>query len=176
MPSKHIRTLPESEALSSVVFFAECLLSDTRQKRLCRVPHSVKLGSRQRAPLPSAEHSVQGGTRQRQVCRVSNTRQSGSRQRAVSGRPRADGRQSLPRANGWHSAKRLLCRVPHSRHSAKHSLSSVISRHSTKYIFIFFNFVSQTFCGMFLHYVDLHVSFVDNYNIVSIVSRFSSFI
>jgi hypothetical protein len=29
---------------------------------------------------------------------------------------------------------------------------------------------------MFLHYVDLHVSFVDNYNIVSIVSRFSSFI
>jgi hypothetical protein len=29
---------------------------------------------------------------------------------------------------------------------------------------------------MFLHYVDLHVSFVDNYNRVSIVSRFSSFI
>ena len=28
----------------------------------------------------------------------------------------------------------------------------------------FLNFVSQTFCGMFLHYVDLHVSFVDNYN------------
>jgi hypothetical protein len=45
-----------------------------------------------------------------------------------------------------------------------------------KVYFHFFYFVSQTFCGMFLHYVDLHVSFVDSYNIVSIVSRFSSFI
>jgi hypothetical protein len=69
--------LPESEALPSVVFFAECLLSGTRQIRLCRVPHSVKLGSRQRAPLPSVGHSAQDGTRQRQVCRVSNTRQRG---------------------------------------------------------------------------------------------------
>jgi hypothetical protein len=69
--------LPESEALPSVVFFAECLLSGTRQRRLCRVPPSVTLGSRQRAPLPSAEHSVQVGTRQRQVCRVSHTRQTG---------------------------------------------------------------------------------------------------
>jgi hypothetical protein len=51
-----------------------------------------------------------------------------------------------------------------SRHSAKDSLPSVFSRHSAKHIFIFFDFVSQTFCGMFLHYVDLHVSFVDNYN------------
>ena len=33
-----------------------------------------------------------------------------------------------------------------------------------KVYFYFFDFVSQTFCGMFLHYVDLHVSFVDNYN------------
>jgi hypothetical protein len=33
-------------------------------------------------------------------------------------------------------------------------------------IFLFFDFVSQTFCGMFLHYVDLHVSFMDNYNCV----------
>jgi hypothetical protein len=45
-----------------------------------------------------------------------------------------------------------------------------------KVFFYFFYFVSQTFCGMFLHYVDLHVSFVDNYNRVPIVSRFSSFI
>jgi hypothetical protein len=44
--------------------------------------------------------------------------------------------------------QRTLCRVPNIRHSAK-------------YIFIFLDFVSQTFCGMFLHYVDLHVSFVD---------------
>jgi hypothetical protein len=80
-PDRHNKcarpTLPESEALPNVVFFAECLLSGTRQRRLCRVPHAVKLGSRQRAHLPSAEHSAQGGTRQRHVCRVSNTRQRG---------------------------------------------------------------------------------------------------
>jgi hypothetical protein len=52
-------SLPESEALPSVGLFAECLLSGTRQRRLCREPHSVKLGSRQRACLPSAEHSAQ---------------------------------------------------------------------------------------------------------------------
>jgi hypothetical protein len=62
--------------------------------------------------------------------------------------------------------QRVLCRVPTCRHSTKDSLPSVFSRHSVKYIFIFFDFVSQTFCGMFLHYVDLHVSFVDNYNCV----------
>jgi hypothetical protein len=133
------------------------------------VPHSVKLGSRQRAPyrVLNTRHRAALGKDKFAECQTLG--KGGSRQRAVSGRPRADGRQSLPRANGWHSAKRLLCRVPHSRHSAKHSLPSVISGHSAKYIFIFFNFVSQTFCGMFLHYVDLHVSFVDNYNIVSIV-------
>jgi hypothetical protein len=86
----------------------------------------------------------------------------GARQRPVSGRPKADGRQSLPRAEDWHSAKSLLCRVPNSGYSAKDSLPSVFSRQSAKYIF--FDFVSQTFCDMFLHYVDLHVSFVDNYN------------
>jgi hypothetical protein len=72
----------------------------------------------------------------------------GARQRAISGRPKADGRQPLPRAADWHSAK--------------NSLPSVNSRHSTNHIFL--HFVHQTFCGMFLNYVDLHVSFVDNYN------------
>jgi hypothetical protein len=58
-------TLPESEASPSVSLFAECLLSDTRQSRLCREPYSAKLGSRQRASLPSAGHSAQDHTRQR---------------------------------------------------------------------------------------------------------------
>ena len=40
-----------------------------------------------------------------------------------------------------------------------------VSRDDTRQsIFLFFYFVSQNFCGMFLHYVDLHVSFVDNFN------------
>ena len=39
-------TLPESEPLPSAGRFAECLFSGTRQRRLCREPHSAKLGSR----------------------------------------------------------------------------------------------------------------------------------
>jgi hypothetical protein len=33
-----------------------------------------------------------------------------------------------------------------------------------KAYFYFFNFGNQTFCGIFLHYVDLHIPFWDNYN------------
>jgi hypothetical protein len=33
-------------------------------------------------------------------------------------------------------------------------------------IFLFFYFGNQTFYGMFLHYVDLHVPFWDNYKSV----------
>jgi hypothetical protein len=47
--------------------------------------------------------------------------------------------------------QRTLCRV-----------SSPDTRQSV--FLFFFDFVYQTFYGMFLHYVDLHVSFVDNYN------------
>jgi hypothetical protein len=57
-----------------------------------------------------------------------------------------------------------LCRVSHGRHSAKHSLPSVQAWTLSKIFFLFFYFVYQTFCGMFLHYVDLHVPFWDNYN------------
>jgi hypothetical protein len=73
----YLPLLPESEVLPSVVFFAECLLSVTRQRKLCRVPHSVMLCSRQRASftecwtlgtgrhsaktsLPSVKHSTKG--------------------------------------------------------------------------------------------------------------------
>jgi hypothetical protein len=62
----------------------------------------------------------------------------GSRQKAVSGR------LQLTTVS--------LCRV-----------SYVDTRQS---IFLFFYFGHQTFCGMFLHYVDLHVPFWDNYNSV----------
>jgi hypothetical protein len=138
--SSYVRdcSLPESQALPSAGGFAEYFLSGTRQRKLCRVPHSVNLGSRQRDPLPSAEHSAQHALGKYKFAEGQTLGKGGSRQSAVSGRPKADGRQSLPRANGWHSAKRLVCRVSHSRHSAKHTLPSVISRHSAKYIFIFF--------------------------------------
>jgi hypothetical protein len=35
-----------------------------------------------------------------------------------------------------------------------------------KVCFLFFSFPNQTFCGMFLHYVDLHVLSWNNYNSV----------
>jgi hypothetical protein len=152
-----VTPLPESEALPSVGLFAECLLSGTRQRRLCRVPHSVKLD-----------------TRQSVLCRVLNTRhrttlgkdnfaecqtlgKGGSRQTAVSGR------QSLPSVSRWLSAKRFCteCHIVGTRQSILCRVSSQDTRQS---IFYFFYFVSQNFCGMFLHYVDLHVSFVDNFN------------
>jgi hypothetical protein len=88
------------------------------------------------------------------ICRVQDTRhrrtlgkamfvecptlgKGGARQRVVSGRHKADGRQPLPRVEGRHSAKRLLCRVPNTGHSVKNSLPSVFSGHSAKHIFIF---------------------------------------
>jgi hypothetical protein len=33
-------------------------------------------------------------------------------------------------------------------------------------VFLFFKFWQPNFCGMLLHYVDLHVPFLDNYNSV----------
>jgi hypothetical protein len=42
-------SLPEFGSLPSAGGFAESFLSGTRQSRLCRVPHSVNLGARQRA-------------------------------------------------------------------------------------------------------------------------------
>jgi hypothetical protein len=53
------------------------------------------------------------------------------------------------------------CQIVGTRQSSLCRVSSLDTRQS---IFLFFYFASQTFCGMFLHYVDLHVSFVDNYN------------
>jgi hypothetical protein len=44
-------SLPESQALPSAVRFAECLLSGTRQIRLCRVPHSVKYRNSAKSPF-----------------------------------------------------------------------------------------------------------------------------
>jgi hypothetical protein len=90
-------TLPESQALSSVVFFAECLLSGTRQRRLCRGPHSVKLGTRQSDlyRVLNTRHRTTLGKDNFAECQTLG--KGGSRQTTVSGRPKADGRQSLPR-------------------------------------------------------------------------------
>jgi hypothetical protein len=150
-------SLPESQALPSVVFFVECLLSGTQQRRLCRVLHSVKLGSRQRALYRVLNTRHRTALGKDNFAEGQTLGKGGSRQTAVSGR------QSLLRANGWHSAKRFFaeCHIIGTRHKKLYRVSSIDTRQS---IFLFFYFVSQNFCGMFLHYVDLHVSFVDNFN------------
>jgi hypothetical protein len=85
-------SVPESEALPSVGFFAECLLSGTRQRKLCRVPHSVKLGTRQTVLCRelNTRHRTELGKDNFAECETLG--KGGSRQTAVSGRPKADGR------------------------------------------------------------------------------------
>jgi hypothetical protein len=131
-----------------------------RNSALCRVPAALPSASAFYRALGKADFAERR-TRQNPtlgkdlIYRVRDTRHSpalgkdGSRQRAVSGR------RQLTAVS--------LCRVPHIGHSANDALPSAFSRHSAKYIFIFY-FVSQTFYGMFLHYVDIYLSFVDNYN------------
>jgi hypothetical protein len=71
------------------------------------------------------------------TCEWQTLVKGGARQRAVSDRSKADGRQPLSRAEGQHSAKMFLCRVPDIWHSAKTSLPSVFFGHSAKLICIF---------------------------------------
>jgi hypothetical protein len=59
-----------------------------------------------------------------------------------------------------------LCREPAAGTRQRGFFAECHTSSTRQSVFLFFDFVSQTFCGMFLHYVDLHVSFVDNYNIV----------
>jgi hypothetical protein len=132
-----IVSLPESGPLPSAMRFAECFF----------LGHSAKSCSRSRARLQSAGHSAQKHTRQRHIWRAANTRQ---RWRSAKGRQwpsKADGRQPLPSAKYLALGKDLF---------TEWTLGKA-------YVY-FLNFGNQTFCGMFLHYVDLHVPFWDNYN------------
>jgi hypothetical protein len=125
-------SLPESGTLPSAGRFAECLLSGTRQSRTRRIP---ALGNKLVYRVQDTRHMRTLGKEMFAECQTLGN--GGAQQRTVSGRPNADGRQPLPRAEGWHSAKRLLCRVPNIWHSEKDSLPSVFPGHSTKHIFIF---------------------------------------
>jgi hypothetical protein len=55
------------------------------------------------------------------------------------------------------------CRILGTRQRRLCRVSSIDTRQT---IFCFLHFGYQTFCGMFLHYVDLHVPFWDDYNSV----------
>jgi hypothetical protein len=130
-------SLPESRTLPSVERFAE---SRTR-----RIP---ALGNELVYRVQDTRHKRTLGKDMFVECQTLG--KGGARQRAVSGRHKADDRQHLP------SAKYLVL--------GKELFTECLLWTLGKTYFYFLDFVFQTFCGMFLHYVDLHVSFVDNYN------------
>jgi CRISPR/Cas system endoribonuclease Cas6 (RAMP superfamily) len=69
--------LPEFSSLPSVIFFAECFISGTRQRALCRVPRkkpSVKENTQRRSSLPSVTNTTLGKELFAE-CFFSNTRQ-----------------------------------------------------------------------------------------------------
>jgi hypothetical protein len=130
--TRPVPSLPESQALPSVVFFAECLLSGTRQRSLCRVPHSVTLGTRQSELYRALNTRYRTTLDKDNFAECQTLGKGGSQQTAVSGRPKADGRQSLPRANGWHSAQNLFaeCHIVDTRQSILCRVSTIDTRQS----------------------------------------------
>jgi hypothetical protein len=128
-PQRRAQSLPESEPLPSAGRFAECLLSGTRQ--------SPALDNELVYRVQDTRHRNTLDKDMFAECQTLD--KGGARQKAVSGR------QPLLRAEDWHSAKRLLCRVPSIWHSAKNSLPSVFSRHSANNIFIFYILSTKLF-------------------------------
>jgi hypothetical protein len=138
--------------------FAEC-------RRLCRV---LFIGHSAKKTLPSAALGI--------VLRSIKSLFSECR---TLGTEKHSAKTALP--SGKHSAKMALSKGPSafvvgrkpalgkavfaecqiSGTRQRGSLPSAFCGHSAKHIFLFWH---QTFCGMFLHYVDLHVLFWDNYN------------
>jgi hypothetical protein len=158
--------------MHSCPFSSTSCMHHCRNPVLCRVP----------AALPSTFYRALGKvdfteshTRQSPaldkelVYRVQDTRHSealgkdcfaerqtlgkdGSRQRAINGRSKADDSHLLPRVEVGTREKSVF--------------TECLLWTLGKVYFYFFYFGHQTFCGMFLHYVDLHVPFWDNYNSV----------
>jgi hypothetical protein len=118
-------------------FFVECPRSGTRQSFF-------------NFKIFFAECQITG-TRQRLLCRVSTDRHSTKicSRVFVECHPSALGKEdSLPSVNQLTLGK-----------EGRYRVSSLTLGKA-----FFFYFGDQTFCGMFLHYIDLHVPFWDNYN------------
>jgi hypothetical protein len=127
------------------------------------------------AALPSAFYQTLGQSPalgKELVYRVQDTRHSealgkdGSRQRSVSGRLQLTSVSLCQGSAAGTRQSRFFaeCHIAGTRQ--RECLPSVFCWHSANHICIFFYFGHQTFCGMFLHYVDLHVLFWNNYNSV----------
>jgi hypothetical protein len=127
------KTLP-SAALGKVLRSVKSLFTECRT--LGTAKHSAKTA------LPRVKHSAKMALGKGPLATVYSWRSLVF----AEGRKPALGKVfSLPSVKYLALGKKSLCRV-----------SSVDTRQS---IFLFFYFGHQTFCGMFLHYVDLHVPF-----------------
>jgi hypothetical protein len=151
---------------TGIWLFAECSLSGTQQKSLllCVVLSKVLLSvmttfnkSRTldteihsaKKPMPSVKHSVNNGPRQRALSgRLKLTAVNFAESRPMA----LDKEASLP------SVRRLTLSIA--------CCAECLSWTLGKVYFCFFSFPNQNFCGMFLHYVDLHVPFLHNYKSV----------
>jgi hypothetical protein len=132
-PQRRAQSLPESEPLPS----AFCRALGKEGFAESRTRQSPALGNELVYRVQDTRHRNTLDKDMFAECQTLG--KGGARQKAVSGR------QPLLRAEDWHSAKRLLCRVPSIWHSAKNSLPSVFSRHSANNIFIFYILSTKLF-------------------------------
>jgi hypothetical protein len=149
------KPLPESGPLPSAGGFAECFLSGTRQ--------SPALGTELVYRVQDTRHRETLG----KDCFVERQTlgKDGARQRAVNGRLQLTAVSLCRGSKVGTRQSRFFAEYQIYGTRQRGSLPSAFCGHSAKHFLIFY-FVHQTFCGIFLHYVDLHVLFWDNYNSV----------
>jgi hypothetical protein len=143
--------------LPSARRFAECFLSGTQQ--------SPALGNERVYREQDPRHRNTLGKEIFAECQT-----LGERRRSAKGRQQpsiADGCY-LCRASSVGTRQRSFfaeCQPADTRQIMLSRVPFLDTRQSI--FFIFFSFPNKTFCGMFLHYVDLHVPFWHNYKNVS---------
>jgi hypothetical protein len=139
-----IRAFVECRRLCRVLFIGHSAKPILPRAALGKVLRSVKILFTECTTLGTAKHSAKTA-----LPRVKHSAKM------------ALGKGPLAAVYSWRPSIFAECQILGTRQRTLCRVSSLDTRQS---IFLFFYFVSQTFCGMFLHYVDLYVSFVDNYN------------
>jgi hypothetical protein len=139
-----IRAFAECRRLCWVLFIGHSAKTTLPSAALGKVLRSIKILFTECRTLGTAKHSAKTA-----LPRVKHSTKM------------ALGKGSLAAVYSWRPLVFAECQIFGTRQRTLCRVSSLDTRQS---IFLFFYFVSQTFCGMLLHYVDLYVSFVDNYN------------
>jgi hypothetical protein len=128
----------------------------------CRTQQSPALGNKRVYREQDSRHN---NTLDKEIFAECQT--LGKRRHSAKGRQQpsiADGRYlcRAPRVGTRQRSFFAECRPADTRQSMLCRVPFLDTRQS-----IFFSFPNQTFCGMFLHYIDLHVPFWHNYKSVS---------